>query len=188
LANGLLTATLYAACTTYQVARKRRTEMFRTTHGDHLRATLLAMAMLAATLVALAGAKPAHAAFPDEAFPDAHNPVGFEKDGDIWVATKMHLANLTPDTAAYTDVEPAVSPDGRYVAFASDRDGDFEIYTANVFTGEVQRVTDNTMYDYNPSWWIGSKMITYIEPLLYPEDVRIFSLRITHEELLSSRE
>jgi Tol biopolymer transport system component len=52
-------------------------------------------------------------------------------------------SNLTPDTPAHTDVDPAVSPDGRTVTFASDRDGDFEIYTANLFTGEVQQVADH---------------------------------------------
>jgi tricorn protease len=147
------------------------------------------MAMLAATLVALAGAKPAQAAFLDEAFPDGHDPTAFEKDGDIWVATKMHLTNLTLNAAAFIDVDPAVSPDGRYVAFASDRDGgDFEIYVANVFSGEAEQVTDNTVYDYNPGWSLDGERITYTEPLLSPEEVRIFSLRITHEEPLSSTE
>jgi tricorn protease len=55
----------------------------------------------------------------------------------------MHLANITPNTAYSNDASPAMSPDGWKVAFASDRDGNFEIYIADVFTGEVQRVTDN---------------------------------------------
>ena len=43
--------------------------------------------------------------------------------------------------------------EGKEVAFASDQHGDdFELYTANVFTGEVQRVTDNAMDDRNPAW------------------------------------
>ncbi len=151
--------------------------MFRTAAGDHLRVALVAMAVLAAVLVALAEAKFA-------GFPEGHDPIAFEKDGDIWVA-----ANLTPNTAHSNDVDPVVSPDGRYVAFASDRDGDdFEIYVANVFSGEAEQITDNAMYDYDPGWSLDGEMITYKEPLLYPEDVRIFSLRITHEEPLPSRE
>jgi dipeptidyl aminopeptidase/acylaminoacyl peptidase len=160
--------------------------MIRTAHDDHLRVALVAMAMLAATLVTLAGTKPADAALAR--FPEAHGPIAFERDGDIWVATMMEVANLTPNTTAFMDADPAVSPDGKYVAFASDRDGDFEIYTVDVFTGEVQRLTDNTVYDYNPGWSSDGERITYIEPLLWPEDVRIFSLRITHEVPLPSRE
>jgi dipeptidyl aminopeptidase/acylaminoacyl peptidase len=127
------------------------------------------MVVIVALLLTLATAKPAEA-----------------KVARFWVASIMHLANLTPNTAHSNDVDPAVSPDGRYVAFASDRDGDFEIYTANVFTGEVERLTNNTVYDYNPGWSFDGTMITYDEPLSSPEEVRIFSLRMTHEVPLSS--
>jgi hypothetical protein len=157
--------------------------MTKTAHGNYLK--VVAMAMLA-VLVMLAGAKPAEAAIAG--FPEGHGPIAFENDGDVWVASIMHLENLTPNTAHSNDLDPAVSPDGRYVAFASVRDGDFEIYVANVFTGEVERLTNNAMYDYNPGWSLDGQRITYEEPLSSPEEVRIFSLRITHEEPLSSGE
>jgi hypothetical protein len=139
-----------------------------------------------ALLLTLAGAKPAEAEFAE--FPEGHGPIAFENDGDIWVVSLMHLENLTPNTTDSNEVDPSVSPDGRNVAFASDRDGDFEIYTANVFTREVERLTDHTVYDYNPDWSLDGERITYIEPLLSPEYMRIFGLRITHEEPLPSRE
>jgi dipeptidyl aminopeptidase/acylaminoacyl peptidase len=142
------------------------------------------MAVIVALLLTLATVKPAEAKVAG--FSEGHGPIAFEKDGDIWVVSIMHLENLTPNTAHSNDVDPAVSPDGRYVAFTSDRDGDFEIYTANVFTGEVERLTNNTVYDYNPGWSLDGRMITYEEPLSSPEEVRIFSLRITHEVPLSS--
>jgi Tol biopolymer transport system component len=138
--------------------------MIGTTHADELRMALVAMATLVATLVMLAGAKSAQAAFPDEAFPDGHKPVAFEEDGDIWVATKMHLANLTPNTAYSTETDPAVSPDSRYVAFASNRDGDYEIYVANVFTGEAEQVIDNTVADRDPVWSVDGQWISYRSP------------------------
>jgi hypothetical protein len=116
------------------------------------------MVVIVALLLTLATAKPAEASLAG--FPEGHGPIAFKKDGDIWVATKMHLANLTPNTADSDEVDPAVSPDGRYVAFASDRDGgDFEIYTANVFTGEAERVTDNAVDDRNPTWSADGQMI-----------------------------
>lgn len=53
-------------------------------------------------------------------------------------------------------------PEGKEAAFASDPDGDdFEIYTANVFTGEDQRATDNAMDDRNLAWPTYGKKITH---------------------------
>jgi dipeptidyl aminopeptidase/acylaminoacyl peptidase len=124
--------------------------MIKTAYGNVLR--VVAIAMLAATLVALAGAILAQVPFPDEARPSGNASKAFETGGDIWVASKMHLVNLTPNTAPFNDVDPVVSPDGRKVAFTSDRDGDFEIYTANVFTGKLQRLTDNVGDDRYPTW------------------------------------
>jgi dipeptidyl aminopeptidase/acylaminoacyl peptidase len=140
-----------------QQKKQRRKKMTETTHGKYLR--LAVVAVIAAMLVALWGAKPAEAAFAG--FPEGHGTITFEKDGDIWVASLMHLANLTPSTADSDEVDPAVSPDGREVAFASDRDGhDFEIYVADVFTGEVQQVTDDAVDDRNPAWSHDGQTIT----------------------------
>jgi dipeptidyl aminopeptidase/acylaminoacyl peptidase len=142
--------------------------MFRTALGDYRRVVVVAMTMLVAMLMMLAGANPVGAKFAG--FPVGHDPIAFEKDGDIWVAGPMHLANLTPNTADSNDVGPAVSPDGRYVAFAGDRDGeDYEIYVANVFTGEVEQVTDNAADDRDPVWspdgqWISYQSSHYASP------------------------
>jgi dipeptidyl aminopeptidase/acylaminoacyl peptidase len=133
--------------------------MIRTAHDDHLRVALIAMVMLSATLVALVGAKPAEA--KSACFPEGHDPMAFEHEEDIWVASIMHLVNLTPNTAHSREVDPVVSPDGKYVAFASDQDGDFEFYLANVFTGERQRVTDNEVDDRYPVWSPDGKWISY---------------------------
>jgi tricorn protease len=147
--------------------KARRNRMSKTAHGNVLK--MVAMAMLAATLVALAGAKLAQTWFPDEALPYGNAPIAFKDDGDIWVAGKRHLVNLTSNTTTFKDVDPAVSPDGRQVAFASDRDGDFEIYMANVSTGKVERVTDNEVDDHKPAWspygrWISYQSPTYSSP------------------------
>jgi Tol biopolymer transport system component len=78
------------------------------------------------------------------------------------VASIVHQANLPVTPRPAPDVDAAVPPEGKEVAFASDQYGDdFEIYTANVFTCEVQRVTDNAMDDHNPAWPTYGKNITY---------------------------
>ena len=159
---------------TCQAVRKAGIKMTKTAHGNHLKLAAVAMAMLAAVLV---GAKPAEAAFAG--FPEGHGAIAFEKDGDIRVATKMHLANLTPNTAEFIDIDPAVSSDGRRIAFASDRDGDYEIYLANVSTGEVQRLTDNAVDDRKPAWSPDGRWISYRSPhYASPTHSGIFSAKV----------
>ena len=145
----------------------------------------VAIVTLAALLMALSGPKPAETAHLEEAVPSGHAPrhapLAFEDDGDIWMVRnkKMHLTNLTPDTAAYDDVDPAASPDGKEVAFSSDRDGDFEVYLANVSTGEVQRLTDNAVDDRSPVWSPDGQWISYHSPhYSSPTHSGIFSAKV----------
>lgn len=63
-------------------------------------------------------------------------------------------ARLTRDAGA--DRQPVVSPDGRKIAFASDRDGDFEIYTMKAAPegrrNRPVKLTDNSAFDSAPDW------------------------------------
>jgi TolB protein len=44
------------------------------------------------------------------------------------------------------------SPDGKYIAFVSNRDGDDELYLMNINTHEEIRLSDNPGWDYDPIW------------------------------------
>ena len=50
------------------------------------------------------------------------------------------------------DVDPTFSPDGTRIAFATYRDGNYEIYTMNPDGTGKTRVTTNTASDLEPSW------------------------------------
>jgi hypothetical protein len=51
------------------------------------------------------------------------------------------------------DGDPAVSPDGRRLAFSSARNGNHEVYVADTTTGEVRRLTaSRRLEDRKPAW------------------------------------
>jgi serine/threonine protein kinase/Tol biopolymer transport system component len=59
------------------------------------------------------------------------------------------VARLTHDVGL--SEWPAWSPDGTSIAFASDRDGDFDIYMRRVEGGQEVNVTDDPGQDYQPA-------------------------------------
>ena len=63
-----------------------------------------------------------------------------------------------------TDVAPSWSPDGKWIAFASDRKGDdvnFEIYVMDADGGNQRRLTNNRKSDTVPSWSSDGKRIVF---------------------------
>ena len=50
------------------------------------------------------------------------------------------------------DFEPAFSPDGRRIAFASNRTGDVELFLLELESGEVTRLTNREGSDGQPTW------------------------------------
>ncbi len=59
---------------------------------------------------------------------------------------------LTEDSGAFRDETPCFSPDGRSIVFASNRDGDVELYTLKLDGGAVRRVTQAPGVDFLPRW------------------------------------
>ena len=60
---------------------------------------------------------------------------------------------------------PSWSPDGKRIAFASDRKGDlqnFEIYVMDANGGNQQRLTENRKNDWFPSWSPDGKRIAFV--------------------------
>ncbi|MFQ5846936.1 MAG: TolB family protein [Candidatus Methylomirabilales bacterium] len=57
---------------------------------------------------------------------------------------------LTADPA--TDMDPAISPDGRRIAFVSDRRGKFEVYLMDLDGTNLNRLTETDTFDIQPSF------------------------------------
>lgn len=52
----------------------------------------------------------------------------------------------------WDDIDPAISPDGKKVAFASNRDLYWELYVMDLESGQTNRITYSPEYDGSPSW------------------------------------
>jgi TolB protein len=59
------------------------------------------------------------------------------------------------------DVGPSWSPDGRTLAFTSDRAGSPQIYLMDASGGDQRRITFNGSYNANPAWSPDGKWIAY---------------------------
>jgi Tol biopolymer transport system component len=70
------------------------------------------------------------------------------------------LTTLTQDPQQQ-DRYPAWSPDGSLIAFASDRDGDYEIFVMNADGSGVSQLTFNSADDYYPVWSPDGTQIAY---------------------------
>jgi dipeptidyl aminopeptidase/acylaminoacyl peptidase len=76
--------------------------------------------------------------------------------GAAGVGGRNEVASACPATATFPDEPadhtPSWSPDGRSVAFASNRDGTFQIYVLNVTDCAVRQITRGTTFAYGPDW------------------------------------
>jgi hypothetical protein len=63
------------------------------------------------------------------------------------------LINLTK-SAAFSDRNPAFSPDGTMIAFSTNRDGNAEIYRIKADGTSPTRLTTNTAQDLEPDWGV----------------------------------
>jgi TolB protein len=61
-----------------------------------------------------------------------------------------------------TVTAPAASPDGKYVAFMSQKDGNWEIYRMQPDGSGVKRLTSNGARDGLPAWSPDSKTVAFV--------------------------
>ncbi|MDZ4278785.1 MAG: protein kinase [Dehalococcoidia bacterium] len=76
----------------------------------------------------------------------------FAGDSDIYVMSGDGSAVTPLTSGAGVDVTPAWSPDGRRIAFVSDRGGSFDIYVMNADGSDQRALTADPALDAQPAW------------------------------------
>ena len=71
------------------------------------------------------------------------------------------VKKITNGPSGAMNVEPAISADGKKIAFSSDRPGRTMIYTMNVDGSNVKRVTFAGQFNASPSWSPDGKKIAF---------------------------
>jgi TolB protein len=71
----------------------------------------------------------------------------------------LPLARLT--SGPWDDITPALSPDGLQVAFASNRNGYWDLYLLDLPSGQLTRLTDTLAYEAAPSWSPDGQWLAY---------------------------
>jgi TolB protein len=80
---------------------------------------------------------------------------------DIFVSYMYQGVLQNPTKGVGTNYLPVFSPDGKQIAFMSARDGNTEIYVANVDGSGVRRLTNHPAADSTPTWSPSGSQIAF---------------------------
>ena len=94
--------------------------------------------------------------------PDYHaGKIAFSYLGDIWVVDEDGTNSHRITDHSARDVNPRFSPDGRWIAFSSNRYGNYDVFATSASGGAPRRLTYQTGNDEVVGWTRDSKFIVF---------------------------
>jgi tricorn protease len=121
------------------------------------KAVVLAAVLFVLTAVLAAGAPIKFARTPHI----AKGKIAFSYHGDIWVANDDGTTPRRLTAHIANDANPRFSPDGKWIAFSSDRMGNNDVYVVPVGGGEPQPLTFLTTDDAVQYWTPDGKSVLF---------------------------
>jgi len=113
--------------------------------------------------------------------PDYHNgKITFSYLGDIWTANEdgSNVQRITVHTAR--DEFPRFSPDGKWIAFSSNRYGNYDVFVIPAEGGQAKQLTFHSAQDMVVGWTPDSKYILFQSSrgLMYPGIPNLYEVSI----------
>jgi tricorn protease len=108
----------------------------------------------------------ADVAFADQTklvrYPDYHDgKVAFCYLGDIWLLNEKDSTARPLTAHEATELYPKFSPDGKWIAFSSNRSGSWDVYVMPVEGGKPKRLTFHSASDIVLAWTPDSKHVVF---------------------------
>ena len=113
--------------------------------------------------------------------PSYHNgKITFSYLGDIWVANEdgSHVQRITVHKAR--DIYPRFSPDGKWIAFSSNRYGNYDVFVIPSEGGVAKQLTFHAANDTVVGWTPDSKKVLFqsARGLMYPGIPNLYEVSI----------
>jgi tricorn protease len=95
-------------------------------------------------------------------FPDIfENIIVFQYGGDLWLVSTEGGVARRITTSPGVETWPKFSPDGKWIAFSADYDGNMDVYVMPSEGGEPKRLTSHPRPDQVLDWSADGKQIIF---------------------------
>lgn len=143
-----------------------------------LRTLLVTLAALTASTAA--AQEPIRFARTPDISPDGRL-VAFSYLGDIWVVESIGGVARPVTLHEAHDFDPVFSPDGRHLAFASNRHGSYDVFVVPVAGGKPKRLTSDSGTDIPVGWSPDGKdvLFTSSRTVTYPQSAALYTVPMT---------
>jgi tricorn protease len=107
--------------------------------------------------------------------------VAFSYLGDIWVVEAIGGIARPVTMHEAHELYPCFSPDGRWIAFSSNRYGSYDVFVVPIYGGKPQRLTYDSAQDLVAGWTPDSKSILFssARTTTFPGGYEVYSISIT---------